>query len=954
MRLLYEQLTDIPLGFTEVEYLESSGTQYIDTDVIFGNSSHTYKWDIGAQAVNTSDTNYNWFCGFFEGGTYSAGTYSDTTTNYNFYAVGTYYQNGQVVTSPLTNGNKYGIIRNVSTITNFAGTLPVILFGRNQSNGVKCEATKKVFYYKIYDNDTLVRDFVPCLDSSNVPCMWDKVEKKAYYNEGTGTFSYGRKIIPVEYLESTGTQYINTNWIPNANGRVELQGAYTEVGSSHYSTAYYLFAQHGGTNARFNIGQYNNALTSFSFDVTSANRITDYPLDTNKHIFGINARTKQTFIDSNTYENPSVADFGSTSNPSYIFARNVSNAASAFSKAKIYYCKIWDDEALVRDFIPCKDENGTGYLFDRVTHTCFLNAGSGNFLVGEILPKQKVRFLQGEKARPYYCEVEYLESTGTQYIDTGITADLDTTEFEISANDYNTPSVGCQFGAYSNNFNYYMLYSETSNVKKIVLRFGNVDETVDRVAEDRFVKTEYKGKKVYYNGVLVGTVTTTGTQSHSLPVFCRWTNTAYSYYATTKINKLKIWESGTLVRDLIPVLDWNMTPCMYDKVSGQFFYNQGTGDFSYGREIHYVDYLESTGTQYILTGFTPTLNTDFELELSSTSTGINRWAVGCPTWVGVHYKGSTNEVGITCSSASAYQQYTPYNHDNSRLTMKLVGNTVYANGVSLGTLTKRAGTSDFALFGYRDANQGATLLFDGSIYKFKIWDNNTLVRDYLPAIDENGVGFMFDTVTHTIFDNAGTGSFNYNPVEIEYLESSGTQYIDTGIKSTDLTSFDMFFIPSENTQSYQVYLSSESNGTFTFAESASDITSVYLRYGGNKTLFATGLISSTTPNRAYINNKEFIVNGTNCGSVTSDVLGTVDENVYIGHSSIVQRDGKFKINELKLYTSVLARDFIPVFKDGSAGMYDKENKVFYPNAGTGTFSVGKIVERKNSVIRFLY
>ena len=133
------------------------------------------------------------------------------------------------------------------------------------------------------------------------------------------------------------------------------------------------------------------------------------------------------------------------------------------------------------------------------------------------------------------------------------------------------------------------------------------------------------------------------------------------------------------------------------------------------KEYTRLEYLESTGTQYILTGITPSINTDFEITLSSDNTGLNRWAMGCPTWVGVHYKGATNEVGITNSSVAAYQQYIVYNHDDSKLTMKLVGSTVYANGVSLGTITRRAGTLDLALFGYRDANNGATLNFIGIV-----------------------------------------------------------------------------------------------------------------------------------------------------------------------------------------------------------------------------------------------
>lgn len=40
--------------------------------------------------------------------------------------------------------------------------------------------------------------------------------------------------------------------------------------------------------------------------------------------------------------------------------------------------------------------------------------------------------------------------------------------------------------------------------------------------------------------------------------------------------------NGTKVFDLIPVLDINGVPCMYDKVSEEFLYNLGTGTFGYG------------------------------------------------------------------------------------------------------------------------------------------------------------------------------------------------------------------------------------------------------------------------------------------------------------------------------------------------------------------------------------
>jgi hypothetical protein len=54
---------------------------------------------------------------------------------------------------------------------------------------------------------------------------------------------------------------------------------------------------------------------------------------------------------------------------------------------------------------------------------------------------------------------------------------------------------------------------------------------------------------------------------------------AISYF---KLYSSKIYENYVLVQDLIPVIDNNGVACMYDNVSKQCFYNQGTGEFVAG------------------------------------------------------------------------------------------------------------------------------------------------------------------------------------------------------------------------------------------------------------------------------------------------------------------------------------------------------------------------------------
>ena len=48
----------------------------------------------------------------------------------------------------------------------------------------------RIYYCKFYESGTLVRNFVPVLDKSGVPCLYDTVTRTFKYNAGSGTFNY--------------------------------------------------------------------------------------------------------------------------------------------------------------------------------------------------------------------------------------------------------------------------------------------------------------------------------------------------------------------------------------------------------------------------------------------------------------------------------------------------------------------------------------------------------------------------------------------------------------------------------------------------------------------------------------------------------------------------------------------------------------------------------------------
>ena len=51
-------------------------------------------------------------------------------------------------------------------------------------------------------------------------------------------------------------------------------------------------------------------------------------------------------------------------------------------KAKLYSCQIYNNDVLIRDYIPCKDSNGIGCLFDLVEYKAYYNVGDGDFICG--------------------------------------------------------------------------------------------------------------------------------------------------------------------------------------------------------------------------------------------------------------------------------------------------------------------------------------------------------------------------------------------------------------------------------------------------------------------------------------------------------------------------------------------------------------------------------------------
>lgn len=166
----------------------------------------------------------------------------------------------------------------------------------------------------------------------------------------------------LDYIESSGTQYIDTGFKPNQNTRVKILFSYSSAGYVFGSEKAWKSASY---DLHSSLCAYNNV--SYSFGALTTNSI--YFADFNKNNFTLQNGTSKVFTS---------ATFNSGLNL-YLFGGNRGGSLNEAMTGKIYACKIYDDDTLVRDFIPVLDENGTPSLFDKVNKQFYYNQGSGEF-----------------------------------------------------------------------------------------------------------------------------------------------------------------------------------------------------------------------------------------------------------------------------------------------------------------------------------------------------------------------------------------------------------------------------------------------------------------------------------------------------------------------------------------------------------------------------------------------
>ena len=199
--------------------------------------------------------------------------------------------------------------------------------------------------------------------------------------------------------------------------------------------------------------------------------------------------------------------------------------------------------------------------------------------------------------------VKSLTSTGTQYINTGIVPGT-TTAVEMHFNttncEYNTAFFGS--GGW-NTANAYMLYYTGSCY---YFRAGGTSLGVQHESGmDGFlsISTNAANNSYVNFGGNVATRTLSLAYAGSTPLAIFSTGNGASKSKLT-VYSFKIWQSGELVRDFVPVRCGGVSG-LYDLKNDKFYGNAGTGDFEAGPFITDIDVARIPGQVYTGTALEP-------------------------------------------------------------------------------------------------------------------------------------------------------------------------------------------------------------------------------------------------------------------------------------------------------------------------------------------------------------
>ena len=243
-------------------------------------------------------------------------------------------------------------------------------------------ASAIIFVSSDTTNNAKIASFV-----SDLTTIEDMVEEYYLNNVGLSTNMEGvlpEGYIQLEYLESTGLQiqYIDTNVKITTTMTIKTQFKFF-IGYSGIIGGF-MMSDSGYPGVVLSC---NTTRIGYRFGGTSWNNFANIDNEIHNAILSY----RNIVFDEISYSTTETESWTDNPYSLYLFTANkLGSPHSNLQKSRIYYYKIYDNNSLIRNFIPCKNSLGILGMYDTVNDIFYTNAGEGSFIAGNIISSSNI------------------------------------------------------------------------------------------------------------------------------------------------------------------------------------------------------------------------------------------------------------------------------------------------------------------------------------------------------------------------------------------------------------------------------------------------------------------------------------------------------------------------------------------------------------------------------------
>lgn len=519
----------------------------------------------------------------------------------------------------------------------------------------------------------------------------------------------------VTSIESTGTQWIDTGFKPSYKTRVvaDIEGI-----NAAENFVFGVRDVANGTSPQ-QLGAYRRTTTTIrnfyfgtNVDATLEDASPRTIVDSNRNVLY--------WGDKLTITNTAVSS-GICTNTLYLFAMNSVGSPIGLGSFKLYSCKIYDDDILIHDYVPCIRNGEEAGLYDKIENKFYSNAGTGEFLWYNECNRDNV---DQKNMLP-----KAIDENGNIYNEIGYSYESD--PFYYGDMMFITGFIP-------------VLYGDEIYLRNTL--FG--DEN-----------TPHYGRVIYYNSNFEELDSITG---GGLPVAMDCVGNANAEIIQFTI--MNPTDNDIYVMDI--------TNVAYIRLSTDYLGSDSVITVNVPinfQERKFIQYIRGTGTQYLNTEYIPSSNTRITTKAQIQSVTAQQALFGSRTkfasngfnvFTGASNAGYQDDYGTASKTVSTPKSTGIHTLDKNK-------NVFSVDGTVINTSTAQTFTGAYPIYLFTINNGGSPMNashpMKGGFYWCKIYENDILQKDFYPILLEDGTACLYEKLSGKYHKNIGTGTFTAGP-----------------------------------------------------------------------------------------------------------------------------------------------------------------------------------------------